>query len=611
MSGASRLERGLREVSRRLLAERGTTGYWAGELSTSALSTATASFALYLASAARGGAARDRELVQGGLDWLAANANADGGWGDTVRSASNVSTTTLCWATLGCAPSRSRDPVALTRAASWLRERVGSLEPAALSQAILAVYGEDRTFSVPILTHCALAGRLGAGREAWAQVLPLPFELAAVPRRWFRFVGLPVVSYALPALIAMGVARHHHRPTRWPVSRLLRDWTRSRCLRVLREIQPQSGGFLEATPLTSFVAMSLVGSGLDDDPVTHHALDFLRRSVRRDGSWPIDTNLATWVTTLSVNALDEANLLESSLRPDERQKIRDWLLGQQYAERHPYTGAAPGAWAWTDLPGGVPDADDTPGALLALRRLEPPSEAARRSAARGVRWLLDLQNRDGGVPTFCRGRGKLAFDRSGPDLTAHALRALLAWRDDLAGDGDDPTSREIDTAVRSALSYLGKSQNPDGSWTPLWFGNELAPGAENRSYGTARVVVALGEIERRTPRDLSGLRDPAVRWLLGAQNPDGGWGGAAGVESSVEETAVVVDALSRAGTSPPADARRAVELGVDWLLDALERGALDAPTPIGFYFASLWYFEKLYPLIFTTAALGRAQRLLE
>ena len=29
-------------------------------------------------------------------------------------------------------------------------------------------------------------------------------------------------------------------------------------------------------------------------------------------------------------------------------------------------------------------------------------------------------------------------------------------------------------------------------------------------------------------------------------------------------------------------------------------------TPIGFYFARLWYFEKLYPLIFTVAALRRA-----
>jgi squalene-hopene/tetraprenyl-beta-curcumene cyclase len=29
-------------------------------------------------------------------------------------------------------------------------------------------------------------------------------------------------------------------------------------------------------------------------------------------------------------------------------------------------------------------------------------------------------------------------------------------------------------------------------------------------------------------------------------------------------------------------------------------------SPIGFYFAKLWYYERLYPLIFTVAALGQA-----
>ena len=38
-------------------------------------------------------------------------------------------------------------------------------------------------------------------------------------------------------------------------------------------------------------------------------------------------------------------------------------------------------------------------------------------------------------------------------------------------------------------------------------------------------------------------------------------------------------------------------------------GGLHDPTPIGFYFAKLWYFEKLYPIIFAVAALGRARRL--
>jgi squalene-hopene/tetraprenyl-beta-curcumene cyclase len=40
----------------------------------------------------------------------------------------------------------------------------------------------------------------------------------------------------------------------------------------------------------------------------------------------------------------------------------------------------------------------------------------------------------------------------------------------------------------------------------------------------------------------------------------------------------------------------------------VESGRYQNPSPIGFYFAKLWYYEKLYPIIFTVAALGRALR---
>src|SRR5439155_23987313 len=66
-----------------------------------------------------------------------------------------------------------------------------------------------------------------------------------------------------------------------------------------------------------------------------------------------------------------------------RSGLRSWLQRQQFTQRHPYTGAAPGGWGWTDLPGSVPDADDTSGALLALSHLidavedEPPNPSPR------------------------------------------------------------------------------------------------------------------------------------------------------------------------------------------------------------------------------------------
>ena len=55
---------------------------------------------------------------------------------------------------------------------------------------------------------CALAGLV-----EWREVPRLPFEMACFPQSWYRFLGLPVVSYALPALIAIGQAVHHHRPS--------------------------------------------------------------------------------------------------------------------------------------------------------------------------------------------------------------------------------------------------------------------------------------------------------------------------------------------------------------------------------------------------------------
>src|ERR1700741_5302392 len=79
-----------------LLAERTPEGHWVGELSTSALSTATAVSALALVQKERTPPRPHDKLIADGLAWLAAHQNADGGWGDTERSISNISTTMLC-----------------------------------------------------------------------------------------------------------------------------------------------------------------------------------------------------------------------------------------------------------------------------------------------------------------------------------------------------------------------------------------------------------------------------------------------------------------------------------------------------------------------------------
>jgi len=596
------LDRTLMALKERLVRARRSGGCWQGRLSGSALATAVAVFALSLADKPQ-----YESLIEKGIDWLIDNQNSDGGWGDTVRSVSNISTTMLCFSALTAAEQSQRTNEAVSKTESWLAESAGSLEPSALADAVDRKYGRDRTFSAPILTMCALAGRLGDSKKAWRRIKPLPFELAMFPHRFFKLLRLPVVSYALPALIAIGQVNYYHRRPANPIARLIRRLSLKRTLKVLGKIQPENGGFLEATPLTAFVVMSLISAGHRGNEVVGKGTQFLVNSAGDDGSWPIDTNLATWVTTLSVNALAAADDFEQTLSSDEREKILRMLLDSQYRCEHPYTHAPPGGWAWTALPGGVPDADDTAGALIALANLGFVDETVTEAATAGIEWLLGLQNSDGGIPTFCRGWTNLPFDRSAPDLTAHALAAFAAWSDSA------PLQSRIQRAVKSGLDYLKHSQRPNGSWIPLWFGNQFAPNQENPTYGTARVLSAMHRLPSELTSEYAPMLSRAVRWLLSAQNPDGGWGGDEAVESSIEETALAVDALAESlGASDVASSPAvgsALSSGVTWLIDNTRNAASIIASPIGLYFAKLWYFEELYPLIFAVSALQKVKSL--
>lgn len=706
-----------------LLNERVKEGYWEGKLSPSSLSTATAVSAI---SATLIHMSTDQSLdveaeqsdqfkaaASKGIQALQNQQNTDGGFGDTDRSHSNIATSYLVLAASSLASQAIGEslPSHQTDKLEQYIEKTGAFE------ALKERYGTDKTFVVPILTNLAIAGIV-----PWDEVPALPFEAAAFPQSMYRLLRMPVVSYAVPALVAIGQIRHYHGPkaffpVRWIRSRLI-----NRTMSVLLRMQPQSGGFLEATPLTAFVVMSLAATGRSQCQVSKNGLEFLLDSMDEDGLWPIDTNLATWVTSLSMHAL--------SCDPEDdgtwcTDSLIQWHLSCQHLNRHPFTGAEPGGWGWSDLSGAVPDSDDTPAAILALsearRWRAKDNEKMKAAIERGVRWLELLQNRNGGWPTFCRGWGKLPFDRSSNDLTAHAMRALLAASAILDRKPDK-------TSLDRARRFLINHQQSDGSWLPLWFGNQDREDESNPIYGTAKVLAAAVHF-----LDDSAV-DRATNYLICQQNQDGGWGGGPSLTqwleqsessasngerprvgkisatlSSIEETALALDSLltvanarqvelttqtdtvnlfketretlaagkenqqhprpiteenqqneagsTKRSSSPSPESKdpttqpiptkggtivkvsaetienkpasriteeskgleaqdavtdalcESIIQGTNFLIDGLESGRHRVAWPIGFYFAKLWYHEKLYPYVFSASALGKFLRL--
>lgn len=134
---------------------------------------------------------------------------------------------------------------------------------------------------------------------------------------------------------------------------------------------------------------------------------------------------------------------------------------------------------------------------------------------RGLRWLLAMQNRDGGWGAFDKDNDKeflcrvpfadhnAMIDPSTPDLTGRVMESLgrLGFR---IGQ-----HKEIDRVV----AYMRKVQRPDGSWFGRWGINYI--------YGTWQALTGLTAVGVPT-------NDPAIRaganWLLSHQQPGGGWG---------------------------------------------------------------------------------------
>lgn len=579
------------QFAKKLKNERNKNGYWDGQLSSSALAGAVSIVALKIT-----GDPGYHDQIKKGLQWLLSNQNPGGGYGDSPSSQSNVSTSLLCYgAIFFCRQYNTTSNTALKGIVAYLESNNIFLNKN-VEERILEYYGRDLTFSVPILALLAICGVT----KNFNKIPTLPFELSLFPSAWFRFLNLQVVSYALPALIGVGIAVFKNKKQRNFIYKAIRKMSIKPALNKLHSITPESGGFLEAIPLTAFVGMCLIYCGYGNSQVVKKGVTFLKEKQRDDGSWPIDTDLSTWVTTLSIKAYGAS--INDFFTKEEIHTLREHLLSIQYHQKHPFNNALPGGWGWTKYGGSVPDADDTSGAIISLLQIYQGTENENKAITKACKWLINLQNKDGGIPTFCKGWGKLPFDSSCADLSGHAFLAVTKSMAILGNYITGKEKRSLKRFLEKLSTYLMKNQFPGGKWLPLWFGNQNHPKKHNPVYGTAKVCSYLNDalayldditLKKHTNKQVQ----KAQVFLIKNQNQDGSWGGQKGLPGSFEETAISIRALCNKANQP-------VEKGMEWIVKEKAKNGIYA-TPIGLYFASLWYDEKLYPIIYSLEAMEK------
>ncbi|MEX2139211.1 MAG: terpene cyclase/mutase family protein [Pirellulales bacterium] len=346
-----------------------------------------------------------------------------------------------------------------------------------------------------------------------------------------------------------------------------------------------------------------------------------------------------WDTAIALRGLHDAGM------SNEQESIAaavDWLLDNEVQLRGDWAETVdcePGGWCFEYANQYYPDLDDTAMVAMALvkqfdgdlrdavnalppelgvvaddfppirsgdtrvRRLDRVLAATERAE----KWMLAMQNRDGGWGAFDRDNDReflcyvpfadhnAMIDPSTPDLTARVLEAL------------GQLGRRVgDPAVDHAVAYLRRTQEADGSWFGRWGVNYI--------YGTWQALVGLTAIGVSPD-------DPAIvagaDWLIAFQQSSGGWGESPDSyaephkrgqgKTTASQTAWAVLGLMAAGRARHTAVRR----GIAYLIEHQRAdGGWDETEFTGTGFPRVFYLRyHMYPIYFPLMALARYAQL--
>jgi squalene-hopene/tetraprenyl-beta-curcumene cyclase len=432
----------------------------------------------------------------------------------------------------------------MKRACEAIRQRGGGARTNVFTRVLLSLYGVTTWRSVPAMpVEIMLLPRWFPFHMSkisyWARTVIAPLlVLGALKPRARNFRGVTIDELFLQAPQSVGaVSKAGHQKWSWFLFFRAVDVA----LRAADPLFPQSIRKRAIQAAVNFVTVRLNGEdglgaifpAMANSVMMYDALGYpedhpdraiARRSIdkllviKEHEAYCQPCVSPVWDTALTAHALMEDG--------GERAKAAaraglQWLVPRQildvagdWADQRPHV--RPGGWAFQYANAHYPDLDDTAVIAMAMHRVQGDQDHAYGPAiARAREWVLGLQSRNGGWAAFDADNSynylnNIPFSDHGAlldppteDVTARCLSMLAQL----------PRDAETDRAIDAAVRYLQDTQLPNGSWYGRWGVNYI--------YGTWSVLCALNAVRSNGAAD---MMRKAATWLLGIQNPDGGWG---------------------------------------------------------------------------------------
>ncbi|MEH1861709.1 MAG: squalene--hopene cyclase [Nostoc sp.] len=375
------------------------------------------------------------------------------------------------------------------------------------------------------------------------------------------------------------------------------------------------GGIIPAM-LNSMLALRCLDYDRND-PIVERGLQAIDNFViETENSYRVQPCISpVWDTAWAIRAL-----VESGFAPDHSAVVKagEWLLQKQILDYGDWAvknrQGKPGAWAFEFENHFYPDVDDSAVVVMALHLAKLPNEKIKQAAiARALNWIASMQCKPGGWAAFDLdndqdwlnsipyGDLKAMIDPNTADVTARVVEMVGAC--DLSIDSDN---------LERSLTYLLREQETEGCWFGRWGVNYI--------YGTSGVLSALALID---PQKHKKSIERGAAWLVGCQNPDGGWGETCRSyddpslkgkgNSTASQTAWAIIGLIAAGEATGKLAFDVIERGIGYLVATqqpdgtwFEADFTGTGFPCHFYLKYHLY-QQYFPLI----ALGRYQAVIK